>query len=67
MTLDELVSRWSAQQQLTNAEILAVRNAIVRPESERDAEWLWDLLTPVTALLDGPRSLSETLGRAYGV
>ncbi|MBV9172472.1 MAG: hypothetical protein JOZ81_20550 [Chloroflexi bacterium] len=67
MTLDELVRRWSAQQQLTDAEALSVRKAILPTDSELEGEWLWDLLTPVTSLLDGPRSLSEMLGRAYGV
>jgi hypothetical protein len=67
MTLDDLVREWAAHQQLGPDEARRVRNAIVRPAPDVDSDWLWDLLTPVTALIDGPRSLKETLGRAYGV
>jgi hypothetical protein len=35
--------------------------AIFTSETEMDADWLWDLLRPVTALLDGPHRFQETL------
>lgn len=65
MTFDDLVATWASTRQLTPAEAVRVRTAVLRTETEEDSERLWDLLRPVTALLDGPRSLSETLSRAY--
>jgi hypothetical protein len=41
--------------------VAAVRAAIVVPETDLDADWLWGLLRPVTDLLDGPHRLHETL------
>ena len=67
MRLDDLIQGWSAQQRLTAAEARDVRGRILQSESDLEADRLWDLLAPVTNLLDGKRSLSEMLGRVYGV
>ena len=68
-TLDDVVARWAQQQQLTEAESATMRSAILAGaggDSDDDPDWLWDLLKPVTALLDGPRPLREQLARAHG-
>jgi hypothetical protein len=64
--LDELLARWSVSYRLSAAEVASVRRTAMREEqNEIDAEWLWDLMRPVTRLLDGPRPLRETLMRGY--
>jgi hypothetical protein len=65
MMLDDLLAGWAEQHRLTELEAARVRNAIVQAESELDQERLWDLLRPVTALLDGPRALHERLTQPY--
>jgi hypothetical protein len=37
------------------------------PRVDLDADWLWDLLRPVTALLDGPNRFNETLSGLISV
>jgi hypothetical protein len=68
-TLDALLARWADRHQLTEAHIETIRAAALGesspPTSEPDADWLWDLLRPVTALLDGPHRLHDTLTRPY--
>jgi hypothetical protein len=69
--LDELLARWAASYRLSAADVAAVREAVRLSASTReqitelDAEWLWDLMRPVTRLLDGPRPLIDTLMRGY--
>jgi hypothetical protein len=65
MTLDDLLAAWAGRHRLTDAEAARVRDAIVRSEAELDQERLWDLLRPVTALLEGPHALHERLIRPY--
>jgi uncharacterized protein HemY len=67
-SLDALLAGWAAQQRLTEAEATRVQNAVVAAESASsmpDQERLWDLLRPVTALLEGPRNLHTQLTRPY--
>jgi hypothetical protein len=64
-SLDALLSGWAAQQRLSDAEAARVREAVVGAESPPlDQERLWNLLRPVTSLLEGPRSLHLQLSRS---
>ena len=64
--LDDLLARWAVSYQLSAAEAASVRRAAMREKDEEiDADWLWDLMRPVTRLLDGPRPLIDTLMRGY--
>jgi hypothetical protein len=66
MTLDELLAAWAAGNQLTDAQSAALRAQILATNSdEADVEWLWDMLRPVTRLLDGPHRLQDMLARPY--
>jgi hypothetical protein len=67
MTLDDALANWAATQRLTGAHSQAIRAAVLREAQadELDVDWLHGLLRPVTALLDGPHGLHETLSRAY--
>jgi hypothetical protein len=66
MSLDTLLTDWAVRHQLTEAESAAIRRQVVpRNQPDPDVEWLWDLLRPVTALLDGPHRLHDTLSRPY--
>ena len=62
--LDDLLARWAASQRLTQAQSDTIRATVMR-EGAEDQDWLSDLLRPVTALLDGPHNLYDTLSRAY--
>jgi hypothetical protein len=62
--LDDLLARWAASQRLSQVQSDAIRAAVVR-DGANDEDWLNDLLRPVTALLDGPHNLYETLSRGY--
>ena len=70
-TLDELLAHWADRYRLSNAEAVAIRDAIYRADigsvdsKDIDAAWLWNLLRPVTNLLDGPHPLYDTLMRGY--
>ncbi|HET6315799.1 MAG TPA: hypothetical protein VFG86_05030 [Chloroflexota bacterium] len=63
--LDELLAQWARSHQLTYAQSEQIRGAIVRSEGQQDEDWLYDLLRPVTALLDGPHNLYDTLSQGY--
>jgi hypothetical protein len=52
MNLDQLLGQWADRHQLTNSEAVAIRSAVIHAETELDADWLWQLLEPVTNLLD---------------
>ena len=66
MSLDALLTDWAARHQLTQAESAAIRGLVLPGnEHEPDVEWLWDLLRPVTSLLEGPHRLHDTLSRPY--
>jgi len=62
--LDDLLARWAAGQRLSQVQSDAIRAVVVR-DGAQDEDWLNDLLRPVTALLDGPHNLYETLSRGY--
>jgi hypothetical protein len=68
-TLDDLLARWAERRQLSEAQIESIRATALGETSgttsEPDGDWLWDLLRPVTALLDGPHRLHDTLTRPY--
>jgi hypothetical protein len=68
-TLDDLLARWADRNALTQSEIESVRATALglssSTVSDADVDWLWDLLRPVTALLDGPHRLQDTLMRPY--
>jgi hypothetical protein len=67
MTLDDLLGAWSARYRLSEAQSAAVRAVVLTAARnvELDPDWLWDLLKPVTGLLDGPNRLRDTVGRPY--
>lgn len=67
MTLDDALASWAATQRLTATHSRSIREAVLREEraDELDSDWLHGLLRPVTALLDGPHGLHDTLSRAY--
>jgi hypothetical protein len=67
MTLDDALASWAATHRLTGAQSQSIRAAVLREAHADDLEvdWLYGLLRPVTALLDGPHGLHETLSRAY--
>jgi hypothetical protein len=62
-SVDALLEQWAAAQRLSAADAAAIHSAVLRPDDseELDADWLRGLLRPVTALLDGPHGLYETL------
>ena len=62
--LDDLLTRWAASQRLTETQSESIRGAVLQSGVE-DADRLSQLLRPVTALLDGPHNLYETLSRGY--
>jgi hypothetical protein len=65
-TLDQALADWAARHQLTHAQSSAIRARIqAEKTSAPDVEWLWDLLRPVTSLLEGPHRLYDTLSRPY--
>jgi hypothetical protein len=63
--LDDLLAQWARSHRLTHAQSEQVRGVIVRSEAQQDEDWLHDLLRPVTALLDGPHNLYDTLSRGH--
>ncbi len=63
--LDDLLAQWARSHQLTHAQSEQIRSAVVRIDGEEVEDWLHDLLRPVTALLDGPHNLYDTLSRGY--
>ena len=63
--LDDLLASWASAHRLTSAETEAIRGAVMR-DGVDDEDWLSDLLRPVTALLDGPHNLYDTLSRPFG-
>ncbi len=69
LTMDDLLLRWADRNALTETEIESIRAAALGLStsklSEPDVDWLWDLLRPVTTLLDGPHRLHDTLMRPY--
>jgi hypothetical protein len=69
MTLDELLSRWAASQQLSAAQVESVRRvargAADGNQDAPDVDWLRGLMRPVTSLLDGPHRLQDTLWHPY--
>ena len=54
--LDRLLAAWATRYRLTEAEVASVRANVASSENAApatlDAEWLWSLLQPVTALVD---------------
>ena len=65
-TLDQALADWAARHQLTDAQSSAIRARIqAEKDGAPDVEWLWDLLRPVTSLLEGPHRLHDTLSRPY--
>lgn len=53
--LDRLLAEWAARHRLTAEQEAQVRASVLATpvaERELDADWLWSLLRPVTALLD---------------
>ena len=54
--LDDLLAEWAAARRLDDGEIAAIRASVFAtaadPERSLDADWLWHLLRPVTALLE---------------
>ncbi|HEY3062258.1 MAG TPA: hypothetical protein VGL99_25075 [Chloroflexota bacterium] len=68
-TLDDLLAGWASRNALTETEIERVRAAALGLSAakvgELDVDWLRGLLRPVTALLDGPHRLQDTLMRPY--
>jgi hypothetical protein len=68
-TLDDLLARWAERNALTETEIQSIRTTALGLStlkvSDPDVDWLWDLLRPVTTLLDGPHRLQDTLMRPY--
>jgi hypothetical protein len=65
-SLDLLLERWAETYRLTPAQSASVRASILRQgEPEIDPDWMWNLLRPVTTLLDGPRPLHEMMMRGY--
>jgi hypothetical protein len=67
--LDDLLGRWAASQQLTTAQVEAVRRvargAVDGNQDAPDVDWLWSLMRPVTTLLDGPHRQQDTIWRPY--
>ncbi len=66
--LDDLLASWASMHRLTSAQSVAIRAAVVRDAaavSADDEDWLQDLMRPVTALLDGPHNLFDTLSRPF--
>jgi hypothetical protein len=64
--LDQLLERWAEAYRVTPAQASAMRESILRQaEPDVDPEWMWNLLRPVTKLLDGPRPLHEMMMRGY--
>lgn len=53
--LDDLLAEWGATHRLTALQAATVRaNVLANVESRFDADWLWSLLRPVTALMEQP-------------
>ena len=54
--LDRLLAAWATRYRLTQVQVASVRAHVASSESAApaalDAEWLWSLLRPVTALVD---------------
>jgi len=66
MNLDDLFADWATRQQLTPLESDTIRSRVLAENSSApDVDWLWDLLRPVTSLLDGPHRLHDTLSRPH--
>jgi hypothetical protein len=63
--LDELLPRWADARCLSSSDMARVRAAVLAEADELDADWLWSLLSPVTALLDGPHPLREVLTAGF--
>lgn len=67
--LDDLLAQWANRHALTAAEIDRVRSVALGTSAvkagEPDVEWMWDLLRPVTALLNGPHRLQDRLMKPY--
>jgi hypothetical protein len=68
--LTRLLAEWAAQYRLTARQVAAVRAEVLQraqSESALDADWLWSLLRPVTALLEhvGELPLARQVESAY--
>jgi hypothetical protein len=54
--LDSLLGAWAAAHRLSDRDIATVRSnvraAVGAPDPSLDVDWLWNLLRPVTSLLD---------------
>jgi hypothetical protein len=60
--LDDLLSQWATARRVTIGDAARIRQRVLADQpAELDADWLWSLLRPVTALLDGPRPLAQTV------
>ena len=66
LSLDALLGDWATQQRLSPREAATIGDRIVATESAAlEQERLWQLLRPVTALLQGPHALHAQLSRPY--
>lgn len=53
--LTRLLTEWASTHRLSDADAASIRASVLGAEASEhtlDAEWLWSLLRPVTALLD---------------
>ena len=75
--LDRLLAAWATRYRLTQVQVASVRAHVASSESAApaalDAEWLWSLLRPVTALYerldrepaDAPAGWPTSLGQHW--
>jgi hypothetical protein len=50
--LDRLLATWTAAHRLTEAQSVEVHQRVVASQEPLDADWLWNVLQPVTSLLE---------------
>ena len=65
--LDARLAAWGSQHRVTDQQLAAIRGAVLAPDAawvadaapEFDVEWLWELLRPVTDLVERSADLAE--------
>ena len=50
--LDRLLAAWTATNRLTDSQVNDVRQRVIASQEPLDADWLWNVLEPVTSLLE---------------
>lgn len=51
--LERLLAHWAATRSLTDAQVVSIRATVLSSrQTNLDADWLWSLLRPLTALID---------------